>query len=688
MSARDTDQALVALAQEAGLETTWENFKSEPQTVSPDSLRLVLAALGLPAGSASEIADSRRKLSEESGHPGFLVTRTGQSTPLPTDLAACGPVAMLRHESGGRREMRLAPGPAGLALPPILEPGYHLLECGDRHVTLAVCPPHGRRISDLTRGAKVFGLAAQIYSLPPRAGEEAGDFGSLATFAEEAARAGADAVAMSPTHALFAADPSRYSPYAPSTRLFHNVLFADPTPVFGALDLPAEPPPRGELVDWEAASRIKLARLRALFERFEVTGEVALRGDFAAFRARGGTLLEEHARYEALSCHFHANGIAGGFQSWPAAFRDPKSAAVEEFCRENAREVAFHAFLQWLAERSLADAQARAKRAGMAVGLVADLAVGMDGGGSHAWSRGEDVLGGLSVGAPPDLLGPDGQDWGLTTFSPRALASSGYAPFLATLRAALGPAGGVRIDHVMGLTRLWVVPHGHKSREGCYLRYPLADMLALVALESERAGGLVVGEDLGTVPPGFRAKLDQAGVLGMRVLWFERGKTGAFTSPRRYSRHAASMTTTHDLPTVAGWWTGNDVDWRERAGQADAAFHERSRKEREKDRGVLWQSLVKAGVAEGAAPPVADTAPVVDAALDFVAATASDLAIVPAEDLFGLVEQPNLPGTLDEHPNWRRRLPETGLDTEPARGRLARLAKKRPRRTTKEGQTR
>lgn len=672
--------ALHALAEAAGLHTSWEDFKGRPQVVGAETLRCVLAAMGLPAESEAEVADSRARLREETGAGlSFLTTEVGQTTPLPPALAG-NAVAVLRHEHGGRREMRLAPTAGGMALPPILEPGCHGLEIGDHHVTLAVAPRHGARVEDVAKGRKVFGLAAQIYSLPPRAGEEFGDFGALGAYAEAAGRAGADAVAMSPTHALFAADPLRFSPYSPSTRLFHNVLFADPTAVFGDVDLPGEPPPRGELVDWGEGARIKLARLRALYARVEASGDTPHRADFAAFRAEGGAMLENHARYEALHGHFTAQGRGGGFQAWPEAYRRPDSPEVEAFCREHVDEVVFHAFLQWLAERSLVEAQRRAKDAGMAIGLIADLAVGMDSGGSHVWSRRQDVLDGLSIGAPPDLLGPTGQDWGLTNFSPRALETTHFEPFLATLRAALRCAGGVRIDHAMGLRRLWVVPKGMSPKQGCYISYPEEDMLRLVALESHRSGGVVIGEDLGTVPPGFRPRLDRAGVLGMRVLWFERGAKGRFTAPRRYARHAASMTTTHDLPTVAGWWRGNDVDWRERVGHGDAEFHRTQRQEREADRGRLWEAFVKAGTAEGAPPPLEDTDPVVDAALGFVAKTASSLAIVPAEDLHGLVEQPNLPGTLDEHPNWRRRLPSEGLDDPAARRRMEALAKARPRR--------
>jgi 4-alpha-glucanotransferase len=306
----------------------------------------------------------------------------------------------------------------------------------------------------------------------------------------------------------------------------------------------------------------------------------------------------------------------------------------------------------------------------MRIGLISDLAVGTDGGGSHAWSRQDEMLIGLSIGAPPDLLGPLGQDWGLTAFSPRGLVGHGYGAFLEMLRAALRHAGGVRIDHVMGLQRLWVLPEGARALEGAYLRFPIDDLLALVALESHRAGAIVLGEDLGTVPEGFQPRLMQAGLLGMRVLWFERDEP-AFRPPSSWSREAAAMTSTHDLATVAGWWRGRDLDWR--AGLGLLGDEGQARGERERDRGLLWQEFCQSGAANGDKPPPDQPAPAVDAALTHVAGSGCALALLPLEDVLGQEEQPNLPGTLHEHPNWRRRLPGPAgalLDRPEARSRL------------------
>jgi 4-alpha-glucanotransferase len=374
-----------------------------------------------------------------------------------------------------------------------------------------------------------------------------------------------------------------------------------------------------------------------------------------------GDLLEQHARFEVL----HVSRLAAdphcwSWRKWPKAWQDPRSAEVNAFAAANPREVAFQVFLQWMADRSLAAAQAHSRASGMMIGLIADVAIGMDAGGSHAWSRQEDLVVGLNVGAPPDLFNPLGQDWGLTTFSPRALLAGGFAPFLATLRAVMRNAGGVRIDHAMGLARLWLVPEGASPAEGAYLNYPLDDLLRLIKLESVRHSAIVIGEDLGTVPEGFQEALADAGVAGMHVLWFERDGE-KFRSPDAWPPRAIAMTTTHDLPTVAGWWRGADIDARGKLGRLgpDGDIKAENRK-REQDRILLWQAFRSAGVADGAGMPK-NSEDAVDAAVRFIAATPAQLAVVPLEDMLGLVDQPNLPGTVTGHPNWRRRYPERAV---------------------------
>ena len=658
--------ALLDLAEAAGIETRWENFAGEERRVSPEALRAMLGALGFPAGSATQIAESRARVNQAEGLPPMVTGVAGEPVRLGVEVSGR---ALLELEGGARLDLTVAGG----VVPAIEEAGYHRLLVGDRSVVLAIAP---RRVAGVER--RVWGLAAQVYGLRRRGDGGIGDTLSVALLAEAAAKRGAEMIALSPLHALFTARPEQYGPYSPSSRLFLNPLLAAPELVFGDAVVREAVARAGvaeefarlerlELIDWPAASRARLAVLRALFEAGEPAG-------LAAFEAEGGVLLARHACFEALQA------VQGGadWRAWPDALRDPASAAVGEFVRAHRREVGFHVFLQFVAERSLAAAQARARAAGMGVGLIADLAVGMDPGGSHAWSRPEDVLNGLAVGAPPDLFNPNGQQWGITSFSAQALRRTGFAPFLATLRASLRNAGGVRIDHAMGLQRLWLVPEGAGAADGAYLRYPLTDLLRLLALEAERHGAIVVGEDLGTVPAGFREAMGAHGVLGMRVLWFEQ-EEGVFREPGSWDRAVMAMTTTHDLPTAAGWWSGADIGLRAKHGvlgptQTVAALRE----ERAGERAALWRAMCRAGVGAGA--EAEEPGRFVDAAVRFVAGTRSRIALLPLEDVLGVEEQPNLPGTTVEHPNWRRRTPglvETLLDGPDAARRIPAVAAER-----------
>jgi 4-alpha-glucanotransferase len=435
------------------------------------------------------------------------------------------------------------------------------------------------------------------------------------------------------------------------------------------------------LIDWPRSGQAKLAVLRRLFEDFAAT-DLAHNGgdlvaDFTNFRAVCGAAVERHALFETLhGARLQADPRAWSWRDWPAQWRDPHSAAVKAFAQDNGHEVLFHTFLQWIAQRSFARAQQQAKRVGMRIGLIADMAVGINRSGSDAWSRSDDVLGELEIGAPPDLFNLNGQNWGLTTFSPRALQNRGFAPFIETLRACIRHAGGVRIDHVMALMRLWVTPRGADASQGSYLAYPLDDLLRLTALESHRHRAIVIGEDLGTVPAGFRSRLARAGIYGMSVLWFERDGP-AFVAPSAWPAEAVAMTSTHDLPAVAGWWRGSDLTVRAQCGLLTDIAVERTVRNRERE--ALWRAFQSAGVADGPVPSPAEDTRLADAAVKFIAATPSRLALLPLEDALAATSQPNLPGTIDEHPNWRRRYPgQSGALLEPpaVRHRVGLLAKR------------
>jgi 4-alpha-glucanotransferase len=677
-----TDGALADLAARAGLLVHWQDAEGHAQTVADEGLRAALQALNLPATSALEIADSAARLeAERQKIPPLITADAGRPIELPAGFRPGR--ARLELEGGGALDLEVAQSWGAPQIPGVEEPGYHRLEAGGCEVLLAVAPWQAFTLQDAAPGRRLWGVGVQLYSLRDEHPSAFGDFGALARFAKAAGARGADALAISPVHALFAADAGRFGPYGPSTRLFLNGLYADPALALDGVPDPSPgPADDAELIDWTAAWAAKLERLRALHAGFRAThpGRVA---DFESFVAAGGRDLHGHALFEALhGCFFRANG-AGGWPDWPPPFQDPASPEVAAFAREHAQEVGFHLFLQWLAEQSFAAAQAEARKAGMAAGLLADLAVGMDPGGSHAWSRRGELITGLNVGAPPDPLGPSGQDWGVTAFSPAALRRTGYRGFIATLRAAMAHAGGVRIDHAMGLRRLWLVPHGAGATEGVYLTYPFADLLRLLVLESRRARAIVIGEDLGTVPPGFRESLYERGIMGMQVLWFER-EGEAFVPPARWSSHAAALTSTHDVATIAGWWRERDIDWTFALGRKSPfASAAGARLARGRERRALWRACLQAGVAEGEPPPPDVPTRAVDSSIELVARTPSRLAIVQAEDLFGLEEQPNLPATISEHPNWRRRLPaspEALFEAPDAARRARRLAAERPRR--------
>ena len=640
--------SLHELAEAAGVAPRWQDVHGQRHQVSDDSLRSVLTALELPASTDAEIADSLAAVRQPGRLPALITGDANGRIRLPV---AAGRYEIVLEDGATLTGQALDEGGAAFALPGV--PGYHRLRIAGEEVTLAVAPTQGWTVADATAGSgagRPWGLAVQLYSLR-RAGDGGlGDFGGLARFVRVAAEAGAAAVAISPVHAQFTATPDRFSPYSPSSRTLLNVLHAE-------MDLDSKAAQQLEaaaLVDWPAASRLRLAELGSLFDRAEGT---PLWQEFERFRTAEGASLEGHARFEAVHEHFIAQGGPWHWREWPGGLADSNSHAVQAFATDHAREVARHAFYQFLADRSLAAAQRVARDAGMPIGLISDLAVGVDSGGSQCWAWSDQTLLGLTVGAPPDLLNTQGQDWGLAAFSPRGLQKNGYRVFIDMLRAAMRHAGGVRIDHAMGLARLWMVPAGAGPAEGAYLHFPVDDMLRLIRLESHRNRSIVLGEDLGTLPDGFQGRISDAGMLGLRVLWFERAQDLGFTAPVTWDHGAVAMTSTHDLATVAGWWSGHDTAWRHKVGAVDDSGREREHEERKRDREMLWSAMRASGSAQGEAPPADEPAPAVDAAVQHVASAACALAIIPMEDLLGLADQPNLPGTLDQHPNWCRRLP-------------------------------
>ena len=613
-----TAPSLRELAAAAGLQVEWTDAGGRARRVPDRALRALLDAMSLPAASAAQRRATLHALRARARRPSALhLAWEGQPLRLPL---RAGTRYRLHHEDGAQLDGRAGDG-GRIAAPP--RPGYYTLEHGGATLGLAVAPP---RCHLPAGAARRWGLALQVYAATGAHDAGIGDCGGAADWGARALAHGGDALALSPVHAAHRIG-RHYSPYSPGDRRFLEPVHAAPAHVLGAAAEAALHEaglaPRfarlqeRRLVDWPQGAAAKWAWLRVLHARLARMPD-ALRADFAAFVADGGAALERYARFAA-----RADGPGG----------DSFETAVD-----------LQRFGQWLAARGWAALQRRLRADGMAIGLVADLAVGFDPAGAEAAAWPDAVLHGLRLGAPPDAFNADGQCWGVTGYAPAALRAHGYAPFIELLRAVMRDRGGVRIDHVLGLLRLWVVPEGAGADQGAYLRYPLQDLLRLLALESWRHRCLVIGEDLGTVPPGFRARLARHGVLGTDVLMFMRDRAGRFLPASRWRRLAVATTTTHDLPTLAGWRAGRDLEWRARLDPALAATLARDRAVRRMEVAAL-----DARAGGDALDP-----------LRHVAATPAALALLPVEDALGLEEQPNLPGTVGGHPNWRRRLPPPG----------------------------
>ncbi len=482
----------------------------------------------------------------------------------------------------------------------------------------------------LERGGRVWGFTVQLYGIRSARNWGIGDFGDLRTLVELAARLGAAVVGVNPLHA------TQGSPYSPSSRHALNILYLDveAIPEFAAskrtqrlvqsdaFQRRLSSLREAELVDYPAVAQAKLEALELAFK--EVKGETARPSRFAVFEA----LREKHG---------------APWQSWPEEYRKPGSTAVKRFVAQNAKRVAFHQWLQDQARAQLDAVQRRAHELGMPIGLYVDLALGADRGGAEVWDEQDIFAVDVSCGAPPDEFNPKGQDWGLPPYSPRALRATGYRAFIELLRANMPEGGALRMDHVMALSRLWWIPPRETPDRGGYVHYPLRDLLGILSQESQKRRCVVIGEDLGTVSPELRSALSEARVLSYRPLFFEK-QDGEFAAPGAYPRDALVCVSTHDLPTWRGYWAAHDLELRTRLGlTVDPA---KEVQQRRFDQDKLAHALEREGLDTSARSAHA-----------FIARTPSRIAMVQPEDVFELMEQANLPGTVDQHPNWRRRLP-------------------------------
>jgi len=647
------DSSLENLARAAGISTQWTDAFGKTHALCNDVLHGLLEAMNL---ASHDIASRQSSVSfiEERGHvvPTLITVDVGDlftlppTTPRPTFV-------VLYNESGEAKTLQV--DDQGRCQAPI-QYGYYKFALGSHHLTLAVAPKRCFSVGDcLSAGKKrAWGLGAQVYALPHRHDGGLGDSHSIAALARAIGRAGGDALALSPLHAM---SPGwrHYSPYSPSNRCFLNWLHSDAAQIFGAsawhyaiqqagiesVWLHAQ---EGQRVDWSIAYAMRRNALRQTHELFLHT-EPSLRNDLEHFVVEGGDALYRHACIAARQAQAVLHGESASWKQWSGDWQN--DSAAFQFAEHHRNDVEFEIFLQWLSARCWETTRDQAREAGQHIGLIWDLAVGFEAGGSEAWAHRGGILDGLELGAPPDAFNPAGQRWGITSYSPWGLKSAGFQPFIDLLRANMAKGGGLRIDHIIGFRHLWVLPEGGPSTAGGYIQLPLHDLLRLTALESWRHRCMVIGEDLGTVPAGLRDVLAARGIFGIDVLLFTRDEKGEFVPPRRWRPHAIATTTTHDMPPLAGWRQGIDIEQLSKLRALRDGEREQCMRERHDDVARLDHAM--------AAPATPDYN--ANAHIEYVALSPSPLVIVPVEDMLGRVEQPNVPGTAGTYPNWQHRLP-------------------------------
>jgi glycogen debranching enzyme GlgX/4-alpha-glucanotransferase len=710
-AARASDPSLVdKLAEAAGVAKEWWSIDGKQTLVSRETKLALLQALRLPAATHGDASDSlqrliderdrralpfyrvareaeaasvrlRRNVSAENIAEVVVVCEDGREIVVKTEGVAESRVSL---EDGGEVVERIAPLPA-------LPMGRYKLRAGDTLCALTIAPRKAYLPDNARR--RVFGVSAQLYAQRRDGDQGVGDFSTLARLGAAAGAAGAATLGLNPLHMLFAGDRERASPYHPSDRRFLDPIHID---VLDGLSLPSDANfveraleqareiaeiSAAHTIDYPRVWRLKSALLEARFTAFEKARREKptdpLFAEYERFIAAGGDALWRFACFEAIA----ENRQSAEWRRWPDGLRDGAPASLAVAAGILRERIDYAMFLQWLADRQLAAAAARAKTGGLSLGLYRDLAIGAAPDGAEAWGRADELADGVSVGAPPDPFSREGQIWHLPAPDPLAMARDGWRGFADLYAANMRHAGLLRVDHAMGLVRLFLIPNGAKPAEGAYIKYPLDDLIGFAALESHRARCIVVGEDLGTVPEGFREKLTQADILGMRVLWFESDGKG-FRKPETYSALAVACASTHDLPTVAGWWIGADIAERKALGFFTAEDEQRQMRQRGEEKSALAAALINAGLLaqrpDENQPAPDELAAVIHA---FVGQTPSLFALAQIDDLAGETIAVNLPGTDRERPNWRRRLSadvDTVFSSARARAIIAALKAERP----------
>ena len=672
---------LAELAHAYGIATEYWDWRGQHVTVPAASVTAVLTALGVDAGQPAAALAAKADTAWGRMLPPCLVLRDDRGGEVPVHVAHGAPArAWIVLESGAAGpELRQidnwnAPrtvggrlvGEASFAVPAGLPLGYHRLhaESGADTADCALVVTPARLTSPPALGPRrTWGLAAQLYSVRSRGSWGVGDLGDLADLATWAAVAhGAGFVLINPLHAAAPVAPMEPSPYLPVTRRFANPLYlrVEAVPEFAYLDdsqrravarARAAVSNAGDRIDRDAAWTAKRAALEALFSVPRTPGRQLA---FDGYRRREGDGLRHFATWCAL-----AERHGGDWHEWPAELQHPAGPAVAEFAAQHADRVEFHAWLQWLLDEQLAVAQGTAVRAGMPLGVVHDLAVGVDPNGADAWAMPDVFAQRVTVGAPPDPYNQAGQDWNQPPWRPDRLAELAYEPFRQMVSTVLRHAGGIRVDHVIGLFRLWWIPAGGSPTAGTYVRYDHEALIGILALEAHRAGAVLVGEDLGTVEPWVRDYLRERGIFGTSVLWFEYADGGGPRPAGEWRRECLASVTTHDLPPSLAYLAGDHVRLRHELGLLTRPLAEELEADQQERRAWL-EELVRSGeLASDDAPPE----DVVLALHRYLRRAPSQLLCLALTDAVGDRRAQNQPGTKDEYPNWRVAL--SGPDGRP-----------------------
>ena len=701
-----TSSLLEQLVEYRGIESDYNDAWGRPTTIEPATKNKLLSAMGYHVNEPDLLL---KQVQDDSNNTWLTVLSPVQVlrieehlqivVRLPIELVTDEYVAQIDTELGDVLQHRFVPIDGQLAnvvhiediefqeylidIPIELPLGYHTLSLViDDDVLgsmrLIIAPSSCFKPKALTQGEKVWGLSVQLYCLRSDHNWGVGDFSDLSFLVEKLAKQGAQFVGLNPIHALYPANPNACSPYGPSSRRWLNFIYIDVTALDGYQQASTQAVVNDadfqkklqkaratDLVDYELVTDLKLKALEKVFEYQNskyLSKNTKLNKVFKAFIAEGGDSLQTLAVYDALQESLAAQDQPSwGWPVFPEELSDFHNPAVKTFAKKHAKRVKFFLWLQWQAALQLEQANQVAKTNNMLIGLYRDLAVGVSEGSAEIWGNKELYCTEASVGAPPDILGPLGQNWGLPPMDPKKLYEQQYQPIIEMFDANMRATGALRIDHVMALLRLWWVAKGDDAKDGGYVYYPVDDLLAILALESHRHQSLVIGEDLGTVPDEIRTKLADNGVYSYRVFFFEQAQDGGFFSPAHYPEQSMSTLTTHDMPTLAGFWHCDDLALGKELGlyPTEEILSTLYTNRHENKQAILDTLHGHYSVIDEVGRDVHNVA--MSKALNFgmqvhMAGGSSALLSLQLEDWLEMHKPVNIPGTFNEYPNWRRKL--------------------------------